>query len=179
MNCVSYNLHNGCQFRVLAVLDNFTRECPVMEADHSLTGQSMNRVNDTNSAARSVWPQRDVAACLLAPLAEHGNPYDGHTLTDTLTQVARIALRLKACMSAEEVVAMVSPATAIKPGRGHLKQEHRMDGNRVKGMVGNRIIAILSPAGVNLRNLLRFLEEFLRRIFYRRLLLFDEPICFV
>jgi len=53
-----------------------------------------------------------------------------------------------------------------------------MDRNRLKGMAGDRINAILSAAGMNFRKLLRFLEEFLRRIFYRLFLLFDEPICF-
>ncbi|MDO8945534.1 MAG: DDE-type integrase/transposase/recombinase [Desulfocapsaceae bacterium] len=43
---VSDNLFNGRRFRVLTVVDNFSRECPVMEADHSLTGQRVARVFD-------------------------------------------------------------------------------------------------------------------------------------
>jgi len=54
---------------------------------------------------------------------------------------------------------------AIEPGIGHLKQEHRMDRNRLKGIAGDRINAILSAAGMNFRKLLRFLAGFLL-IFY-------------
>ena len=43
MDFVSDNLFNGRRFRVLTVVDNFSRECPVMEADHSLTGQRVAR----------------------------------------------------------------------------------------------------------------------------------------
>jgi putative transposase len=46
MDFVSDNLYNGRRFRVLTVVDNFSRECPVMEADHSLTGQRVTRVLD-------------------------------------------------------------------------------------------------------------------------------------
>jgi len=38
---------------------------------------------------------------------------------------------------------------AIEPGIGHLKREHRMDRNRLKGTNGDRINAILSAAGMN------------------------------
>jgi hypothetical protein len=47
MDFVSDNLYNGRRFRVLTVVDNFTRECPVMVADHSLTGQRVTRVSFT------------------------------------------------------------------------------------------------------------------------------------
>lgn len=50
---------------------------------------------------------------------------------------------------------------AIEPGIGHLKQEHRMDRNRLKGMAGDRLNALLSTAGMNFRKLLKFLEDFL------------------
>lgn len=50
---------------------------------------------------------------------------------------------------------------AIEPGIGHLKQEHRMDRNRLKGVPGDRINAILIAAGLNFRKLLRFLADFL------------------
>ena len=65
---------------------------------------------------------------------------------------------------------------AIEPGIGHLKQEHRMDRNRLKGMAGDRINAILSAAGMNFRKLLSFLEELLSRIFCWLFLLLGEPI---
>lgn len=46
MDFVSDNLYNGRRFRVLTVVDNFTRECPVIEVDHSLTGQRVTRALD-------------------------------------------------------------------------------------------------------------------------------------
>jgi IS5 family transposase len=54
---------------------------------------------------------------------------------------------------------------AIEPGIGHLKREHRMDRNRLKGEDGDNINAILSAAGMNFAKLLGWLSEFLRLIF--------------
>ena len=48
---------------------------------------------------------------------------------------------------------------AIEPSIGHLKQEHRMDRNRLKGKEGDRINAILSAAGMNISKLLRWLVD--------------------
>jgi hypothetical protein len=42
---------------------------------------------------------------------------------------------------------------AIEPGIGHLKQEHRMDRNRLKGQAGDMLNAIFSAAGMNFRKL--------------------------
>jgi IS5 family transposase len=44
---------------------------------------------------------------------------------------------------------------AIEPGIGHLKREHRMDRNRLKGTLGDKINAILSAAGMNFGKLLK------------------------
>jgi len=54
MDFVSDNLFNGRRFRVLTVVDNFSRECPVMEADHSLTGQRVARVLDRVALVRGL-----------------------------------------------------------------------------------------------------------------------------
>ena len=54
---------------------------------------------------------------------------------------------------------------AIEPGIGHLKREHRMDRNRLKGIEGDCLNAILSAAGMNFRKLLRWAADFLRQIF--------------
>ena len=54
---------------------------------------------------------------------------------------------------------------AIDPGIGHLKQEHRMDRNRLKGVAGDRINAILSAAGMNFAKLLSWQADLLRLIF--------------
>ena len=53
---------------------------------------------------------------------------------------------------------------AIEPGIGHLKREHRMDRNRLKGTDGDKINAILSATGMNFRKLQRFAVAFLRRL---------------
>lgn len=46
MDFVSDNLYNGRRFRVLTVIDDLSRECPALEADHSLTGKRVTRVLD-------------------------------------------------------------------------------------------------------------------------------------
>ena len=45
---------NGRRFRVLTVIDTFTRECPVIEVDTSLTGERVTRVLDWLALTRSV-----------------------------------------------------------------------------------------------------------------------------
>ena len=56
---------------------------------------------------------------------------------------------------------------AVEPGIGHLKREHRMDRNRLKGSLGDCLNAILSAAGMNFRKLLRWAAASLRQIFLR------------
>jgi hypothetical protein len=51
---------------------------------------------------------------------------------------------------------------AIEPGNGHLKREHRMDRNPLKGTLGDQINAILSAAGMNFWKLPRFAAAVLR-----------------
>ena len=55
---------------------------------------------------------------------------------------------------------------AVKPGNDHLKQEHRMDRNRLKGAAGDRINAILSTAGTYFHKLVRLAVDFLRQIIF-------------
>jgi IS5 family transposase len=118
-------------------------------------------------------------------LAFHGNPYDGHTLSKTLTQVSRLSRvpehvyvdqgyrghdydgsvsvhvdKRRRGRTARSVWRWMKRRAAIEPGIGHLKQEHRMDRSRLKGMAGDRFNAILSAAGMNFRKLLKYLEGF-------------------
>ena len=118
--------------------------------------------------------------------AFHGNPYDGHTLSESLQQVIRLSRipehvyvdqgyrghgwdgdcqihvdKRRRGRTARSVWRWMKRRAAIEPGIGHLKQEHRMDRNRIKGMAGDRINAILSAAGMNFRKLLKFLADFL------------------
>ena len=118
-------------------------------------------------------------------MAFHGNPYDGHTLKDALKQVQRIASlpehvfvdmgyrghgysgevkvhvdKRRRGRTAKSLWRWMKRRAAIEPGIGHLKREHRMDRNRLKGIEGDRINAILSAAGMNFRKLLRWAADF-------------------
>jgi len=48
---------------------------------------------------------------------------------------------------------------AVEPCIGHLKKEHRLERNRLKGVGGDAINAILSAAAMNFQKLLRTCEN--------------------
>ena len=123
-------------------------------------------------------------------LATHGNPYDGHTLKDALKQIKRLGRLPEQVFvdkgyrghgytgevevhvdkhhrgrTAKSLWRWMKRRAAIEPGIGHLKNEHRMDRNRLKGTEGDRINAILSAAGMNFWKLLRWAAGFLRLIY--------------
>lgn len=54
MDFVSDNLFSGRRFRVLTVVDDFSRECPVLETDHSLTGHRVTRVLERIALTRGL-----------------------------------------------------------------------------------------------------------------------------
>ena len=126
----------------------------------------------------------------LGAMAVHGNPYDGHTLSDALSQVERIAKppdhafvdmgyrghdyngdievhvdKRRRGKIAKSLWRWMKRRAAIEPGIGHLKREHRMDRNRLKGKEGDRINAIMSAAGMNFARLLKWAADFLRLVF--------------
>jgi IS5 family transposase len=126
----------------------------------------------------------------IGAMALDGNPYDGHSLSDALSQVERIArkpehvfvdmgYRGHGCnndiaihvdkrrrgWTAKSLWRWMKRRAAIEPGIGHLKREHRMDRNRLKGIQGDRINAILSAAGMNFAKLLKWAADFLRLVF--------------
>ena len=115
--------------------------------------------------------------------ALHGNPYDGHTLSGAIGQVERLTGRTPedvmvdqgyrghgyAGLAIVHVVRtipkratrafrrMLRRRAAIEPTIGHLKSDNRMNRNYLTGQVGDKINAVLSAAGYNLRKLLRWL----------------------
>jgi IS5 family transposase len=119
--------------------------------------------------------------------ALHGNPYDGHTLEDALLQAEQLtgwrpehaycdkgyrgepaiiektrvhlANKRKKSMKPREW-SWFKRRSAIEPIIGHVKSDHRMDRNYLKGETGDMINAILAGCGFNLRKLLRALLLF-------------------
>jgi len=136
--------------------------------------------------------------------AVHGNPFDGHTLKNALQQVKQITgwQPLHAyCDKGYRGVSREIPDTevhlsgkkkksmkaslwkwfarrsAIEPIFGHLKSDHRLERNHLKGKDGDRMNAILSGCGFNLRKLLRaFFLSFFQRLFWRY---FDQSTGFI
>jgi IS5 family transposase len=53
---------------------------------------------------------------------------------------------------------------AVEPVIGHLKAEHRMGRNHLKGRHGDRANAVLAAAGFNFHLLLRWFERLLRAL---------------
>ena len=110
-----------------------------------------------------------------------GNPYDGHTLSETLTTVERITgvaptdayvdkgyrghgytgstcvhiagSRFKNATRSER--RRRRRRSAIEPKIGHLKSDHRMNRCFLAGLNGDATNAVLAAAGVNRRKLLR------------------------
>ena len=128
-----------------------------------------------------------VAASLM-----EGNPYDGHTLTATLTNVEAITgvpvtdayvdkgyrghrytgpaevhiagQRKKSATRSERV--RRRRRSAIEPKIGHLKSDHRMGRCFLARLHGDAINAVLAAAGANLRKLLGLYGCEARRLFF-------------
>jgi IS5 family transposase len=109
-----------------------------------------------------------------------GNPYDGHTLQSTIDQLVsmsgrepehgyadlnyrghdyggscqvHVASRRRGRIGGS-VWRWIKRRAAIEPSIGHLKEERRMERNRLKGAEGDELNAILSAAGMNFSKLL-------------------------
>jgi IS5 family transposase len=117
---------------------------------------------------------------IVATDAHHGNPYDGATLKSTIDQIERLTgVRPKKAIvdrgyrgkdhHPEDVQVHIpgqhkargalkklfKRRNAIEPVIGHDKHDHGLERNHLKGKIGDRINALLSGCGFNLRKLLR------------------------
>jgi len=123
--------------------------------------------------------------------ALHGNPFDGHTLGPVIADMEKLTgvearrihvdkgyrgrnhpHRFRVWISGQvrRVTASIrremKRRAAVEPVIGHVKAEHRMDRNYLKGRLGDRINAVLAAAGYNFGLLLRWLAELLRLIIH-------------
>ena len=115
--------------------------------------------------------------------ALHGNPYDGHTLGGAIGQVERLTghtpddvmvdqgyrghgyvgsasvhvVRTIPKRATRAVRRMLKRRAAIEPTIGHLKSDNRLNRNYLTGPEGDKINALLSAAGYNLRKMLRWI----------------------
>jgi transposase, IS5 family len=121
--------------------------------------------------------------------ALHGNPYDGHTLGPVIKELEALTgvetrrihgdkgyrghnhphkFRVWISGQVRRVTAAIrremKRRAAVEPVIGHVKADHRMERNYLKGREGDRINAVLAAAGYNFSLLLRWLEELLRAL---------------
>ena len=117
--------------------------------------------------------------------AEHGNPYDGHTLSRALDQVRQITGEaVKRCFvdrgyrghgitdteifisgrrrgMTPQMKKELKRRSAIEPVIGHMKADGKLGRNYLNGELGDKINALLCGAGHNIRIILRKLRDIL------------------
>lgn len=124
---------------------------------------------------------------VLAAHSLEGNPYDGHTLRSTMERIVSTAGiepghayvdmgyrghdyeggceihvgRRRRGSIAKALWRWMRRRAAIEPSIGHLKEHRRMERNRLKGTLGDKVNAILSAAGMNFSKLLAALGALL------------------
>ena len=120
---------------------------------------------------------------ILSALALHGNPYDGHTLDKTLKtaernvesigKISNVFVDLgyrKHDYTGDAKVHIVGRSrrnlswwqkkwynrrSVIEADIGHMKNDHRLDRNYLKGIQGDRINVVMAACGYNLRTIYR------------------------
>jgi transposase, IS5 family len=121
--------------------------------------------------------------------ALHGNPFDGHTLRPVVTELEqltgvetrrihvdkgyrghnhrhkfRVWITGQVRRVTQSIRREMKRRAAVEPVIGHLKAEHRMGRNYLKGRDGDRANAVLAAAGYNFALLLRWLKGLLRAL---------------
>jgi len=115
--------------------------------------------------------------------AEHGNPFDGHTLSKAVNQVKELTKKaIQRCYvdrgyrghGINDVEVFISGRkrgmtpqmkkelrrrSAIEPIIGHMKEDGKLGRNYLSGVLGDKINALLCGAGHNIRIILRKLRE--------------------
>jgi len=120
---------------------------------------------------------------VLAAKAVPGNPYDGHTLTATLEQASDLTGKTlervyvdmgyrghgyegpiivnvdkrRRGRTPKSVWRWMKRRSAIEPTIGHLKGHKRLNRNRLKGALGDKVNALLAAAALNLHKIMRAL----------------------
>ena len=118
--------------------------------------------------------------------AVHGNPYDGATLSPALKQGERttevrpqaafvdrgfkgaahhpegVAVYVSGRKRLTRTLKALLRRSAIEPVIGHLKQEQGLERNHLLGKEGDRVNALLTGCGFNLRKLWRFFKAAVR-----------------
>lgn len=129
---------------------------------------------------------------LLGAMCITGNPYDGHTLQRQVEQMDRLWIKKPTTQTVhvdmgyrghgyqgdktvivdkrrrgetpKRIWRWMKRRAAVEPTIGHLKHEHRMERNQLRGTCGDSINALLSAAAMNFGKLLRFLLVFWRAL---------------
>ena len=130
--------------------------------------------------------------------ALHGNPFDGHTLGPVIADLEQLTgvetrrihvdkgyrghnhkekFRVWVTGQVRRVTRPIRQEmkrrAAVEPVIGHVKAEHRLGRNYLKGRDGDRSNAVLAAAGYNFSLLLRWLARLLRALIR---MLFPEPL---
>jgi IS5 family transposase len=130
--------------------------------------------------------------------ALHGNPFEGHTLGPVIAELESLtgvetrrihvdkgyrghnhAHKFRVWITGQvrrvtrPIRREMKRRAAVEPVIGHLKAEHRLGRNHLKGRDGDRANAILAAAGYNFALLLRWLRRLLRALLQA---LFPPPI---
>lgn len=155
-------------------------------SDHGTANESSSQIRPRSS---SVTRPRG-GQFVLHARALHGNPFDGHTLgaaiadleVITVVETRRIHVdkgyrghdhphKFRVWISGQvrrvtkPIRCEMKRRAAIEPVIGHLKAEHRMARNYLKGHAGDRADALLAATGYNFSLLLRWIAEILRALF--------------